>query len=81
MNYGLIHIVHGSMTPNVCKWVQIRECSEIRGGGAGQSGGGQKVFKLPEGGTKKFSALKREGGQKKFSQIDSIMKLALVSKK
>ena len=38
--------------------------------------GGQKRFELPEGGgTKKFSVVK--GGLKKFSQIESIMKIKM----
>ena len=38
--------------------------------------GGQKSFELPEGGgTKKFSVVK--GGSKKFSQIESIMKIKM----
>ena len=38
------------------------------GGGAGQNGGGQKGFELPEGGTKKFSVVK-EGGQNCFAKL------------
>ena len=38
--------------------------------------GGQKSFELPEGGTKKFSVVKG-GGSKKFSQIESIMKIEM----
>ena len=38
--------------------------------------GGQKSFELPEGGgTKKFSVVK--GGSKKFSQIESKMKIEM----
>ena len=36
-------------------------------GGAGQNGGGQKSFELPEGGAKKFSLVK--AGQKSLVKL------------
>ena len=42
-------------------------------GGLGKMEGGLKSFELPEGGDQTVFRSK-EGGSKKFSQIDSIMK-------
>ena len=62
--------------PRAINLLDLGSVHKYFGGGAGQNGGGQKSFELPEGGTKKFSVAKG-GGSKKFSQIESIMKIKL----
>ena len=47
------------------------------GGGLGKMEGGQKSFELPEGGGDQKVFRRKGGGSKKFSQIESIMKIKM----